>query len=401
MKMTKRLLILVGLTVLVSCTHTPDDGPLPEDYSGCYPLPVGKEDLGYQSVRPLGKDGEALLLSGKKRSLLSTYYYASLADGEVELEGLKPLNWSDQSVIFGSGMINNKLVTAMYSPVSATKSGLELREVRTNFVMALSRPERSKKKAGQVVVDNPNGFWLLERTDRADDEYSFADQPHTVSYVKMLANEKLEQKQVRRLTVTGEPKLIAGGLGKNAIVFWLEDKTDKNGTTTSAFRYREVYSDGSKAAIRTLSYKPSEPVESFDLIRNGDSLYLASIEGDSLVGDAKGSISKIFWNASYLTVAWTKNLALDGDHVSNPKWVATKGSTHLFLPKWHREKVTIARYDVAANEIKAKDSFGRYSEGTAITDVFYNAKSEKFSVLLRKKQKNYSLKEFMLCKQSL
>lgn len=400
MKMSKRLLILVGFLGL-SCTHTPADGPLPEDYSGCYPLPVGKEDLGYQSVRPLGKKGEALLLSGKKRSMMSTYYYASLAGGKVELDGLKPLNWSDRSVVYGSGTINNKLVTALYSPVSATKSGLELREVQTNFVMALSHPEQSKKKAGEVIVDNEKGFWLLERTDRSDDEYSFADQPHTVSYVKMLPNEKLEKKKVRRLTVSGELKLIPGGLGKNAMLFWLEEHTGKDGATTTTFRYREVYSDGTKAAVRTLSYKPKDPVESFDLIRNGDSLYLASVEGDSLVGDAKGTISKIFWNSSYLTVSWTKDLALDGDHVSNPKWVATAKSTHLFLPKWHREKVTIARYDVANNAILTKEPFGRYTEGTAITDVFYNAEQEEFSVLLRKSQKNYSLKEFMLCKQDL
>lgn len=385
----------------ISCTTTPKDGPLPEDYSGCYPLPVGKEDLGYQSVKPLGNNGEALLISGKKRSMMSTYYYASLVDGEVEVDKLRPLNWSESSVVYGSGILDNKLVTAIYSPVSDTKSGLELREMQTNYRMALSSPERSKKTAGQVIVDNDKGFWLLERIDRSEDEYSFSDQPHTVAYVKMLPGEKLEKKKVRRLKVSGEPKLIAGGIGKNALLFWQEDKTDRNGLTTTKFRYREVYSDGTKAAVRTLSYEPKEAVESFDLVRNNDSIYLATVEGDSLVGDAKGTVSKIFWNASYLTVSWTKDLALEGDHVSNPKWVATPKGTHLFLPKWHRETVTVARYDVADNQIITQDTFGRYSEGTAITDVFFNGESQNFSVLLRKKQKNYSLREFMLCKQPL
>lgn len=384
-------------TFFLSCTHSINSKKIHdrENYSGCYYLPLKNEDLGYQSVHAFGNPVKGLVFTGKKRSMVNTYYYTPLNNGQIERKSLNSLNWSENSVIYGGGIIRDKLVSALYSPSKVGKSKIELRDLNSNVVLAFSRPESTSRRLGNVAFDNNNGFWIIEQKD-VDDEYSHYDKPFNLSYIKFISNDSLKRIPIRNLSIYGSPKIIPGSLGKNALVIWMEEKK-RNSGNKYLFKYLEVYSNGTKSPIRQLSYIPIDGVESFKLIKTRNSIFLATVEGDSLLGEAKVKISKILWNSSYLNISWTKEIDLEGDHVSDPIFTANGNAVYLFLPKWVDEMVSISRYDVGEENILQKGTFGRYSEGTAVSSIFYNQFTRKFSMILRKKQKNFGLRSFLMC----
>lgn len=390
--------VFLTVSQIFSCQHrgVPANATGETNFKGCYFLPLKKSDLGYTEVNPFVDNKKGLVLVGKKRSLKSSFYFAPLSEDKLELKSLKSLNWPDETVLFGAGTVRNRLVASLYTPEKSGRSKLELRDLSTNTVSALSQAERSIQKLGKAFFHSNQGFWLLEKTGVDDEGYAIQDKPAYISYVAIDNKGKLYKNSIKNLRFFGKVFVLPGKTANNAMVIWMEEKRGRNSSVFS-FKYVEIYSNGRSSPVRTLAYQPKNEVESFDVVQTRDSIYLASVEGDSLLGTAQLQLSKILWNSSYLSVSWSNLMDLDGEHVSDPILVKRNNNVHLFLPKWMDSSVKISRFDVIGNKFKQIGVFGNFPEGTAVSSMYYNGLSKRFGLVLKVKREDFGLKHFLLC----
>src|SRR5262249_20759940 len=111
--------------------------------------------------------------------------------------------------------------------------------------------------------------------------------------------------------------LVAAGRPGATLLF-------KDGESGKPFRFQTVGADGAVSAAAPLDVPVRAQVETWAATAAPGGLYVAVVDGDSMIGSSELSASYLVWSAAGPTVRWTKGQPLKDVHATEPVFLNGK-----------------------------------------------------------------------------
>jgi|GEM_PF-4362702 len=336
----------------------------------CAYWPIQKQDLALNELITAGEPvAEGLVASMRMRNSSVGFYYAPFG-GKVKLDPaeFRKLDFGRGALPIGGIRMHGKLLIAVVQH-RQSRSVLELRSVETNAVLSTVEPLPGPVVSG-AIFPVEGGFWLsLKHHEQSSSigfvglDSAFAAKPIWYAGLKLEFNPTILPIHKSADAIAVLFNAVAAGRGRKDV-----------------FSIVKVSRNGSFSDPKALTVKIDAEVESYSAIGFNGHYYLAYIDGDSMVGQAKIRTAKFSWADSPVIIG-EDSRSLGDAHVSEPLWLLSENSIFVGILKWVDEESTFATYKLAQSKITGSKSSGVFAKGSRIIDRFQSKNGQNFLVV--------------------
>lgn len=343
----------------------------------CSSWPLREKDLGIDEISfyPASK---SFLVQGTSRNTSSFSYQIPFDDDyRVDLDGVPSFQIGRAAVVAGLSKIGDLDQVIVFEEKQG-KTHVQFRSSKSNVIDAsFVIPEAELVPTGVYV--GSAGVWISYKNGEQLIRFLFVD-PRQGKLVKAtLAGAKFKE----------QPKIVLLDKNSSLVLLSIADKA-KRKLQLSLINTAGLVSGPSELAIKATSQ-----IESFAIQAINDDLYLAFIDGDSLVGESVLKLAKISLSGDTAAIRWTKVEPLRNVHVNEPVFVSSGKSLELLLLKWVDEESTIARYMVTPDSLGKARHVGIFQRGSRIMDTIASESADVFTITRSKGQDRW---EYQLCR---
>ena len=374
-KIRCKSLILLLLTGCVTGPGGRKDPPVYLDLQ-CTPFSLAGDELDLTRLEVLEGTRPALFGVGRKRNTRPLAFYLPFTDeDELGQENRRAVEWSPGTrFLAGSPLAQRHL--ALLEVVMGNARRLEIRDMPGNITRSTGATFAGSLE--DPVVRHVAGSWWVAYKDGAS-AMAMADSPWQMLQVS--GEPTLVSRPVKGVSIPERPVLLPRASGVRVV--W----PDPAGRTFTS----RIIGPGGAAAPVTLPVKPVGGMESFQAFGRGEALYLAWVEGDSLLGEARLRLALIRGNR----LAWDKTYALEDIQAGPPVIAGRSGLAWVMLPVFRAGKGWLNLYRLDAREGVYRGRRGPLAEGTNPTTGFFGAENTGVFLILQNPQR--SLKRHSLC----
>jgi len=363
----------------------------------CSDWPQSPKDLNIQKIQILKGDQVGFVSEVLQRNGSKQYYFSEYEGGvKIEPNDLEDRSFGSSSLLAGGGYFDNQLQAVVVVNGEKNKSRLEIRSMKDN-VIRFSTADNLKNVQTASSYNTRSGLWMLYKTPQ--DDTSETELTNSVYYVPIDSkSQKSSFESFKNSSFPPQAQMLLPNKGQDAFVVWPSDEKDKKVFTLSM---QQLQSKNSQVTpTRKVDLPLRFELESWAAAATAEGIYVAYVDGNSLVGQAVLSVAMIRWNDGAPLLNWSKESMLTNEHVSIPIWSTAKNDQlYVMLPKWVDEESTIATYKVSSQGIEEKKVKGIFEKGIRIMDTFYDNSNDKLVAMLR--QKGRLGWDFKLCELSL
>ncbi|MGE0173885.1 MAG: hypothetical protein AB7T49_13905 [Oligoflexales bacterium] len=330
----------------------------------CEVIPVSETVLDYQKVG-YSSPIESLLINARARNGRPVFYklpYPSF--GPPTLEKVETLKVTNEETFMGIGTVFKTKYMAVGKNTQTDPKIILKVPTLEGTTLATGKLPFALEDAAFSSADE--GLWVISKhKEFAEEPSALDDRPSSLHYFKVQKN--ILTPQSFSFQMLGQTQLLTYNQ-KHAVAIWLDEGTSEK-PKPGKFKLRLVSNKGVFSPEVILA-DIVQKVEQWSAVVVKDGLLLATIEGDSVMGDANLRVTKVQLGAKGVTVVWQKTKSLTNEHVSDPFWVTRKDGVYLYLPKWLDSDVTLSLYQITNNDVKSIGSMGVFSEGTTFQSLF-------------------------------
>lgn len=346
----------------------------------CSTWPLRDKDLQIDDLSWLGGQKPGFLLSGLRRDASPLHYFAPFdGDETVDPSTFVPLNLGAHAILLGGGSIGNQAVI-LVAHNNAGKSTFDIRSLPNNVVKYKGDIGSYQVVEGSVAHAK-GGLWLSLKSE---------DNIYHLVHINTQQPAKLSSKALPAPTFSDQPKLLGSATGGGATVLW------KEGDSGKPLRLQELTADGGAEPPVTLDLQVSSQLESWSATAHAGAIYLALLDGDTMVGQAEVKVAAVYHGKTGTSVKWNKAVPLRDTHAQEPTLVATRDGLEVLVLNWIDEESTIARYKVAGASLGKPTYSGVFQKGARILDAFAGPDLKDAFVLTRNRGDKRSA--YQLCK---
>lgn len=346
----------------------------------CAPWPMREKDLAVSEVSLVsGTKSKGFMVAGQKRDTSAMDYYVRFqGDAQLDPERIQAMELGRNAVPLGGAGAGGKTLV-MIAKNTGMGATLEVRSTDKNVVLSATELSSLPVQEGRALPGT-GGTWLLYKTDDGAFHAAWVD----------LA--KLDKIAVKALPPSwGErPVLIPQTSKPGALVI------SKEGDAGKPFKAQWLGTDGTAEAALPLDLPVASGVESWSAAGYMGSLYVAYVDGDSLVGAAELKVATLTWDAGP-SVKGTKSSPLKDEHVTQPVFLASAKGLEVLVLKWVDEESTIGRYLVAGGNLGKPAYSGLFPKGTRIVEAFTGDSPDDVFVVTRHRIPDDSRWAFRIC----
>jgi hypothetical protein len=330
----------------------------------CESLPIRETDLDYQKIE-YSSAIESLLVKARSRKGRAVYYRLPYtAFGAPDLQLIQPLKVSNEETLIGAGQVYKSPYIALGKNVE-TDSKISIKmPTEVGTTLATGAPPHAIEDISFSPGDG--GFWTLSKQmEFVEEPSALDDRPSQIHFFKVQKNTIASRSF--NFQMVGRTQLLTYNQ-KHAVAIWLDEGTSSQ-PKPGKFKMRLVSSKGAFSPEVALTDN-AKRVEQWSAVATKDGVLLATIEGDSVMGEANLKVSKIVLGAKGVQIAWQKTKSLTNEHVGDPVWITHKNSVYIYLPKWLDSESTLSLYRVTDKDVSSIGSVGIFSEGTTFQSIF-------------------------------
>lgn len=152
---------------------------------------------------------------------------------------------------------------------------------------------------------------------------------------------------------------------------------------------------GKTSEAMAVPAKVTYQIESYTTYFDNENVYIAFVDGDSLVGESSLKVLKAGIESGSVSAKWTRQSSLRNVHVNEPVFVYSNKGLELLVLKWVDEESTIARYMVTADGLGKPTYAGVFKPGSRIMDAFSVDAGRAFAITRSKGSDDW---EFLVCR---
>lgn len=378
-----RKISLVLLMVMSGCTtgnptHKSDWVVLDSaEAPDCAVWPLREKDLSISDIA-FFPASNAFLVQGTSRNT-SAFSYQIPFEGvyKVDLDEVGNIQIGRAAVVAGLSKIGSLDQVIVFEEKQG-RTHVEFRSSKSNVIeSSFVIPEPDLVPTGVFV--GTDGVWISYKNEEQVVRFLFADPRQGKSIKAILSGVKLRD----------QPKIAMRKSDSALLLVTVADKSKKK------FQLSMIDKAGQYSGPAELAIKATSQIESFSIQNQNDELFLAFIDGDSLVGESVLKLAKIGLTGTTASVRWTKVEPLRNVHVNEPLFVSSEKSLELLVLKWVDEESTIARYMVTADSLGKAKHFGVFQRGSRIMETMVSESSKVFTVTRSKGQDRW---EYRFCR---
>ena len=334
----------------------------------CVTWPLREQDLRIDHIALISGSLPGFLVRGMKRDAKPLNYLSFWNDDpNPNPDAFKDLSFPRGSLPIGGFQANGQLYT-LFAAHDDQGAYLELREAESNI-----KSQRFSLKLKQVeegsLLSDAHGQWLTLKGD--DGRYHLFHLVHRGSGAMILRDLTFAIEEVPQITIHEV----------GAFVMWRDDKL--LGRLMGQWFVQGEKASGESQGRFQMDLQGSDPIESWNVARTSAGTFVAVVDGDSLLGEAKLKVAKLDLSSKVDGFSWIGQVDLRDIHVTEPRITETPEGTEVLLLNWVDEESTIARYIVNAEKISKPLFSGLFSRGTRLIESFKSAKSGQIWVLTR------------------
>ena len=346
----------------------------------CSTWPLRDKDLQIDDLIWIAGGKPGFLLAGLKRDASPLNYFAPFdGDEAVDPEQFAPLNLGAHAVMLGGGTAGGQNVVVV-AHNNGGKSTFDVRSLPGNIVKY-----KGDLGAFQVVEGNvtqaKGSLWLTVKSE---------DNIYHLLQIDTSKPGKLSSRALAAPTFSEQPKLLGSQAGGGVTVLW------KEGDTGKPLRLQVLRADGSMDGAITLELQVASQAESWAATSHAGMIYLALIDGDTMIGQAEVKVAAVYQGSTGTGVKWIKAIQLRDTHAQEPVIVATSRGLEVLVLNWIDEESTIARYMVAGASIGKPTYSGVFQKGARILEAFAGPDQKDAFVVTR--SRNDKRWAYQLCK---
>ena len=351
----KQYLYLIMTTCIMSCQTSGSQ----KSASNWYPIsqseqvkcslwPLRDGDLQIDEINVVKGSTGGLIVSGLRRNGGRFHYYSPLTSNSPAIEDFATLSLGRAATVIG-GTNSGSTMYAVVARNDENNVAIELRSVPGN-ILSFSKYTGTKSIVDGEATLTRNGIWLSYKTD---------DNLYHLIFFNTGEAKKITAHPVTNLTMTNPPTVIPSGAESTALIIWHEDEGNR------PFKTQVIREDGTSDAAADLDARYS-PVESWAARALNRHLYLATIEGDTMIGQADLKVTEFSLTEAGFKPGLTDSYALTDIHTTEPTFFQGRNGLEVLLLNWIDEESTIARYHVNGTRPGKPSYSGIFQKGTRI-----------------------------------
>lgn len=338
----------------------------------CSRWPLREKDLAIDEIFVVGKPAIGFLATGVKRDGSPLRLFATFnGDTEVEKSSLRELPLGRSAIVAGGfAAAGMPMVTLLQNEHvrNQNKAVAELRTVADNIVRFKVDLTNGIDVISGELTTMSDSTWLAFRRENGG---------HAILRFAAKGAGKISATTVSDVSFDEAPALIQDGSGQGILAIRSEHEARQ------PFWARSISQDGAASSEQRLEFSIASQLESWSVVNHEGRHYLAVIDGDSLIGQAQLRVAALKQEDERPMVAWIKDLPLKDVHVTEPVFLPTATGLQVLLLKWVDEESTIARYNLAGDNLSQPSYSGIFPKGARIVRAFAGADSDDAYVIVR------------------
>lgn len=339
------------------------------------------------------RNSSSFLLKSKSRLNENKFFtYKIPTDGSINEELFVPVSLNPESEWAGSG----KGIWGMYESTLENEAQNKTEKVHLKLYSVSNNRKSAKKLAPITLNSNPDkiflkesrqGLWLVDQKDSKFNLHNLELETNTEKYSTLKMQTSFYAKP-SPFTIRSEDNEYAifleetgGDLiaeeaeeGEINIEEYLEadDLTTpsinlETNPITNTFKLQALNSQDAT----TLELPTKQGIENWSIHPHNSGFYLAYLEGDSLIGQAKLHIANYLISNSKQELVWFKTFPMNHIHVGDIEWIDLKnGKVQLHFLKWLDGEATLASFNLAQTEVNPIENKGVFPSGSTLMGVF-------------------------------
>jgi hypothetical protein len=345
--------------ILVACTVSCQTPGSKKSASNWYPLsqseqvncslwPLRDGELQIDEINVVKGSLGGFFVSGLKRNGGRFHYYSPMNSDSPAIENFTTLSLGGAATVLGGTHYGSSL----YAVVARNEENnvtIELRTVPGNILLFSKYTGIKPVVDGEAILAR-NGIWLSYKTD---------DNLYHLIFFNIREAKKITAHPATNLTLTNPPTVIPSGAESSALIVWHEDERDR------PFKTQVIREDGTSDAATDLNGRYSQ-VESWTAQALNRHLYLATIEGDTMIGQADLKVTEFNLTQAGFKPEPSDSYALTDIHTTEPAFFHGRNGLEVLLLNWIDEESTIARYHVNSSRPSKPTYSGIFQKGTRI-----------------------------------
>ena len=401
MKMRRYLWPFLALTTLVTAACTLTQEPPKSSWTvltqakqvKCHIWPKLDKDLDTSGVFYFEAGGKGYFVSeGRARNLKKVQYLVPFAgDFALDKDQMVELGWGNAAFV-GTTLQSGQPHVLLQATSDKDETRLELRTVPGNIRRFRSAPLAAELQRPHVIPGKGERFWILYK--EGSSITSLEDEPGHLMQAEPTTNGLLKIWPAVTKTFDGAPQALPQADGGITII-WLDQRAP-NSTKQPRFKVTTITPDNTVGDEFSIGLPPLKKVEAWAAISEGPQIFLAFVEGDSLLGAAKLRVAHIHYGGVAPSLGWVKDIELGNEHVADPAWVKQGNGSFLLLPKWLDQESTLGVYRVGLEELAGLGAWGIFREASTF-HTFFHATAAKVAGTVVSQKSNFGI-QFQLCK---
>lgn len=266
------------------------------------------------------------------------------------------------------------------------RAWLEVRSVKDNQLVArMATPLSQEASSGRLVVVD-SGSWLQVNHD--DREASYVHVAVTDASKWVFSVSKFQSHSLNAVLVGNS------GRAPSFVIEYVPSKT----SSESVFSVTRLDIDGSFKRLGNVKIPTKGGLESWSAVLLGQKLVIASVRGDSMVGQGVLIVSAIDVDSEGLLTSWRKEFAYDDVHVGEPVLLSNGTRALLGIMKWVDSESVFSRIKVDATSAVQLPDWGVFERGTILASGYLNGQNQGLGAF---RYRSKELWKYKLCKLSL
>lgn len=390
----KSLISVLALALIVSCTTDGSKDPLESEWSHlaavsplkckAWPLRESELDVSYMAADATQTGGFVAGIRLRNGSRMPVF---AKTEGSVNLsaDDLTPLPIGYDAFVVAPIDVGSEAL-ALIIQNKKDRAWLEVRSVKDNQLvgrMATSLPMEAE--TGRVVAVG-NGWWL--QINHSDEEASYV-------FASLGADAKWQFTISSFQSRTRYASLVGNQSGTSAYV--IENARSSKDANVSNFSIITLETSGSFKAAGKFSLPTKGGLESWSTTMLDKRLMIASVRGDSMVGQGVLLVASLDPASSPAQIIWQKEFPFADVHVGEPVWLSNGNQGFVTLMQWVNSEGVLSRVKVDGAGATQLPDVGVFERGAILASGYLGPKEGVGAFRYREKD----LWKYKLCKLSL
>jgi hypothetical protein len=315
--------------------------------SDCMQWPLRDGDLRIDEVIAVKGYKPGFLVSGLRRNNSPFAYFSEYKSGKPAPDEFRQFQINPGQRLIGAHSDNGQLVIA--SAINTENGSKVILQNLANKETLAEKHMPNLEILDGKLVSSRNGFWLLLESSDHRTSAMFAG----------LGKGPPSLQSLDGASWVNQPTLVPSGAEPTALVIWQDDASQPRIHT-------QVVRESGTALPSVILPLETNDLEGWAATARNQRLYVALVEGDTMVGEAQLKITTFrFANSGFIAEKSTK-FAINDVHTSAPLFLDGSEGLELVLLNWIDEESTIARYLVTSPQGSKPRFSGVFPKGLRI-----------------------------------